>query len=462
MLRLTTHTVNSTTIHPTTHRGAFPYRSAHFAADKHKQRSRDLAGATEHLNTPTITFILASHNRRDILLRTLAHVTQTEREGYPIETFVVDNFSADGTVSAIQRQFPNVNIIAHPKNIGSCAKTLALNHATGQYTIFLDDDSHPRPGCLKRMIAHFKNDPSLAAAGFIVHLPDGTKECSAFPNVFIGCGVGLRTQALKKVGGLDQTFFMQAEEFDLSFRLVNEGWRVRTFDDLHVDHLKTPQSRLTARTTFYDTRNNLLLVDRYLNEPYRTIYAQDWRQRYGWIAAANQHRISYLHARTVAASQAHRQRAQYATRRLTPAALQTLFRFDDIEQKMQTLANLGRKTIAFADLGKNVYAFFRAAQRTNLTITCIADDRFQKPNRRYRNIPIIPVNDLPKHKVDAIVVANTAPVHAATTESNIQKTTTTPVHSWFSLSTTATNQFGSIPFAEPADTMPESAAFAQV
>jgi putative ABC transport system substrate-binding protein len=48
----------------------------------------------------------------------------------------------------------------------------------------------------------------------------------ALPGVFVGCGVGLRAEAYAESGGLDRTFFMQAEEYDLSFRLAVAGWEV--------------------------------------------------------------------------------------------------------------------------------------------------------------------------------------------------------------------------------------------
>ena len=52
------------------------------------------------------------------------------------------------------------------------------------------------------------------------------RECSAYPDVFIGCGTGFRRQALVEVGGLPEDFFMQAEEYDLSLRLLDAGWTV--------------------------------------------------------------------------------------------------------------------------------------------------------------------------------------------------------------------------------------------
>ena len=197
-----------------------------------------------------ISFVIATHNRRNVVLATLRQVHSLGLNPSDTEIIVVDNASSDGSAIAIGEQFPDVRVMTPRKNLGSCGKALGVDVAQGQYVVFLDDDSYPWPGSIERMVSHFERDDKLAAAGFCVHLPNGGQECSALPNVFIGCGVGFRRQALTEVGGLDRSLFMQAEEYDLSFRLINAGWKVETFSDLNVDHLKSPQARLGRRTVY--------------------------------------------------------------------------------------------------------------------------------------------------------------------------------------------------------------------
>jgi GT2 family glycosyltransferase len=379
---------------------------------------------------PTVSFVLATRNRRDVLLRTLERVEICGLEAGAFETFVVDNASTDGSADAVREKFPTVRLIPLSENRGSCAKAWALPHIRSEYTVFLDDDSHPHPGSIARMIEHFDSDGRLGAAGFRVHLPDGTEECSAFPSVFVGCGVGFRTALLHKVGGLDAGLFMQAEEYDLSFRLVNTGWNVRTFADLHVAHLKTPQARISARTTYYDTRNNLLLVDRYLPDPWRKIYRQDWLRRYGWLAARNGHRGAFARAVAAATLRARSERRRYESRRLTPAAFEELFLHQRILGNMNDLARSGVQRVVFADLGKNICAFLEAARKTGISVLAIADDRFEKPGRRYRGIRIVPFSDIGTYDVDAIVVSNTSPVHASETRRRLKSAYDLPLYQW--------------------------------
>lgn len=380
---------------------------------------------------PRISFILATHNRRDVLLNTLERVEECGLHHDAFEIIVVDNASSDGTPAALRERFPNVILMALSRNRGSCAKGLATDSARGDYVVFLDDDSFPHAGSIERMIEHFEDDDQLGAAGFVVHLPDGSRECSAFPNVFIGCGVGLRASALQRVGGLDVDLFMQAEEYDLSFRLVNAGWRVETFDDLHVDHLKTERARISARTTYFDTRNNLLLVDRYLSPPYRGIYRRDWLERYRWLAAANQHGRSFARGLAAATLRGRSNSRRYADNRLNPAAVETLFRLAYVRSRMETLRANGVARIVLADLGKNVYAFYRGATQSGLSVLAIADDRFARPGRKYRSLPVVTVDRIARLDPDALVVGNTSPVHAAATQVRLTETLDIPVHNWF-------------------------------
>ncbi len=400
----------------------------------------------------SVSFILATHNRCDITLNTLNHVHACGLPVGDFEVFVVDNASTDGTVDAIRGTFPDVHVLPRGGNHGSCAKAFAIGRARGRYVVFLDDDSYPQPGSIERMIDHFVSDDTLGCAGFTVHLPDGRRECSALPNVFIGCGAGFRRDALLSVGGLDESLFMQAEEYDLSFRLINAGYHVQTFDDLHVEHLKTPQARQSARTTYHDTRNNLLLTHRYLSDSQRSIYLRDWTQRYRWLAAINDHRPSFVEGRRAGNTRGRRERIAGRHKQLSDQAFETLFRTREIHDRMSVLADEGVERILLADLGKNVHPFVNAARECGLSILGIADDRFASVGNAYRGAPLIGMKDAAKCKPDAVIVSNTSPVHAAVTRDRWSPFAP-PVHAWFAESADSRrHQIASTCPPIPADT----------
>src|SRR5438552_2281060 len=104
---------------------------------------------------PRVTFLISTHNRRDVLLSTLWRVRECGLRREAFETIVVDNASNDGTADAVARHFPRVRLIEVRENRGSCAKNEGLKIAQGEFIVFLDDDSYPEPGAIAQMLRHF-------------------------------------------------------------------------------------------------------------------------------------------------------------------------------------------------------------------------------------------------------------------------------------------------------------------
>ncbi len=379
---------------------------------------------------PLVSFILATYNRADVVIETLARIADCGLEPREYEVLVVDNASTDRTADRIRRRWPDVHLLELDRNRGSCAKGLALPMARGEYIVFLDDDSYPLDQCVPRMVRHFQDQPTLGAAGFMVHLPDGRLESSALPNVFVGCGVGFRREVLNRVGGLDVSYFMQAEEYDLSFRLIRAGYDVRTFGDLSVRHLKSRFARSSKRTIFYDVRNNLTLAATYLPAPWHGEFMRDWSLRYGWLACESHADQEYRDGLALGLLRGWYTRLTRSKLRLDVRVMSTLFGIDLIASRTAELGAQGCSRLLFADLGKNIYPHYRAAVRAGLEVVAVMDDRFAGGDRLYRGVPIVTCKQGLALRADAVVVSNSSPVHAGLTESKLRSLTTLPVHRW--------------------------------
>ena len=146
---------------------------------------------------PLVTFLISTRDRRDVLLRTLGELSHADLWGGVVtETIVVDNASTDGTAAAVAAVYPDVRLVRLGRNRGACGKNAGLPLALGEFVVFLDDDSYPTVDSVRRLVDHFAADDRLGAAVFSVTLPDGSQECSAYPNVAIGCGTAFRAAAL--------------------------------------------------------------------------------------------------------------------------------------------------------------------------------------------------------------------------------------------------------------------------
>ena len=79
---------------------------------------------------------------------------------------------------------------------------------------------------------------------------------------------------------------------------------------------------------------------------------------------------------------------------------------------IEAKTKLGLSRILFADFGKNMLGYHRAAQAAGLRVLGIADDALAQAGREYRGLPILPLNMALSAPFDAIVVSNLSPVHA--------------------------------------------------
>ncbi|MGD0541578.1 MAG: glycosyltransferase [Tepidisphaeraceae bacterium] len=364
------------------------------------------------IQTPQVTFLLSTHNRRAAVLQTLSQLQSLQSSlDFLAETIVVDNASADGTSGAIAAGFPFVRLLRQTKNRGACSKNLGLAQAAGQYIVFLDDDSYPDADSIRRMLKHFDRDPRLGAAVFDVVLPDGSHESSAFPSVFIGCGTGFRRQALAEAGGLPDDFFMQAEEYDLSLRLLSAGWRIERFADLCVHHLKTPGARQPTRTTRLDVRNNLLVIARRFPWQWVRPYAIDWMRRYRWIAQTKgwRHRLAFWRGLFWGLMKSLIPRRR---RSVSAEAFEQFAMIQDIRSRLaRAVAEHNIRSILLIDVGKNIFPFWLAARELGLEMVAVADARLARPGRHYRGIPVVADDIARRLAFDAAIITNISPVH---------------------------------------------------
>jgi GT2 family glycosyltransferase len=357
-----------------------------------------------------VTFVIATHNRRDVLLHTLEGIERCGLPNHAYSVLVVDNASTDRTAEAVGERFKAVRVLRQSANHGPCAKNAAMAIARGEFVIFLDDDSYPQPGSVDRMIERFEADPRLGAAVFTITLPDGSCECSAYPDVCIGCGTGFRRAALLQAGGLPTDFFMAAEEYDLSLRLLDASWRVRLFDHLHVAHLKSPASRFPKRVARLDARNNAMLALRYFPEPWRLTYALEWLERYRLMAIANGQQLPFW-----AGAASGVLRGMIGEH--WPISAAAFEQFAKIEQTHELLRcavdDLGLRRVLFVDLGKNMPAYRIAARRCGIEVVAIADERLGGRGFRHHGMPIVNDAQARQMSFDAAIISNLAPVQSA-------------------------------------------------
>jgi hypothetical protein len=213
------------------------------------------------------------------------------------------------------------------------------------------------------------------------------------------------------VGGLPDDFFMQAEEYDLSLRLLNAGWQVQRFTDLRVQHLKTPSARQPARTTRLDVRNNLLVITRRFPREWVRPYAIDWMRRYRWIAQTKgwRHRVAFWHGLI---SGAMKSLIPMRRRSISAEAFEQFAMIENIRNRMAEAMNEYKlRSILLIDVGKNIFPFWLAARELGLEIVSVADAKLARAGRYYRGAAVVSDEIARSLDFDAAIVTNISPVH---------------------------------------------------
>lgn len=170
-------------------------------------------------------------------------------------------------------------------------RNAGVRACSGDVVLFLDDDGwYPDPAALGEHVAgRFGADPALAVLSFRVvdpaggpgarwHVPRlraGDPERSSPVTTFAGGACAIRRSAYLEAGGLPDAFFYAHEETDLSWRLIDLGYRLEYDAAATMCHPAVPNARHAAWYRL-DGRNRVLLARRNLPWPLAFGYLADW------------------------------------------------------------------------------------------------------------------------------------------------------------------------------------------
>ncbi|MDI7274450.1 MAG: glycosyltransferase family 2 protein [Anaerolineae bacterium] len=232
------------------------------------------------------------------------------------EVIVVDNASQDDSLALLQRDYPEVRVIALAENRGfSGGVNAGIRAASGDVLALLNNDTEATPGWLEALVRALDEHPDAGAAASKIlvfdrrnriHSAGDSFRTDGLPAnrgvwqedagqydrqeyVFGGCGgaVAYRRRMLDEVGLLDESLFMFCEDVDLAWRAQLAGWRciyVPTAVVYH--HVSATGGGATA--SYYTGRNTIWVLARDLPGP---LWRRHWpailrgQVRIAWEAA---------------------------------------------------------------------------------------------------------------------------------------------------------------------------------
>jgi GT2 family glycosyltransferase len=166
-------------------------------------------------------------------------------------------------------------------------RDLGARSTQRQIVGFLDDDAEFL-GDMDALRGEFDRRPGLGAVALKLvdergctarrHLPRaGAKRLVGDTDVayFLGGACALRREAYEEVGGYFTDLFYGHEEIELSWRLIDAGWKIRYLADVEVFHPRTEISR-HADGWFLTGRNRVWIARRTLPWPVAVVHVVTW------------------------------------------------------------------------------------------------------------------------------------------------------------------------------------------
>lgn len=204
-----------------------------------------------------VSIIIINHNTRHMAVDCIRSVIeQTKAISY--ELIVLDSGSTDGSVEAIQSEFPHVSLIASPEDVGfATGNNIAAKQARGRKLLLLNPDTVILDHAIDRLHEFAEKTPECKIWGGRTLFADGSLNVSCRPDitllslfcfasglnalfdldtygawkvdtvrpvdVVVGCFFLIDHDLWRSLGGFDPIFFMFGEEADLCIRARKLG-----------------------------------------------------------------------------------------------------------------------------------------------------------------------------------------------------------------------------------------------
>jgi len=330
-----------------------------------------------------------------------------------LEIIVVDNNSTDGTRKFIEKNHQDIILVCLEKNLGAQSRNIGAEKSKGEFIVMLDSDSYPIPGTISKMVKIFQSNHKMGAIAFRNILPEdgGRDEVGGSYNVFVGCGVGFRREVFEKAGGYPKGYQFYVEEYDLSYRILNQGYSIRFFKELVVYHHKAPQQRDFGKIIYFLVRNNIYLYLNYF--PFaKGIKTLRWVVYRYFVLAKSQR--CFLSALKGALSGFFKStRSMLDRTRLFSTTLDQVVpeRFCEITFK-KTFGRQPPKNILLWGIGKDFAAFVNGAGKMGITIkgACPTSSQpYFSGRKKVLGVRILNESELFKIKNTPILIASSSP-----------------------------------------------------
>jgi GT2 family glycosyltransferase len=235
-----------------------------------------------------VAIVIVTYNSARDIDRALRSVADPP-PATPHEILVVDNASADDTVTRVRASWPGVRLIASPRNLGfAAANNRGIRESSSELVLLLNPDTSVPRGAIDRLVAHLDARPDVAIVGPRIVDGEGRAELSfgsmiapltelrqkvlvagndrgVRPMVSMvdrmtrrtrevdwvsGACLLIRRADLEAAGLLDERFFLYTEDVDLCASVRRRGRAVLFAADVEIQHLRGRSAGATTAAAY--------------------------------------------------------------------------------------------------------------------------------------------------------------------------------------------------------------------
>jgi GT2 family glycosyltransferase len=218
--------------------------------------------------------IIVIHLGSDELLINFLESLYAYPLSFEFETIVVDNFSNSNDLSTITKKYENCNIIHLNNRFGySKATNFGINESKGKYILWCNNDLIFKENAINLLYNFLnKNSDYAIASPSLLNEDNSTQPCYSLYNLNLftivfnlngfkssisnksfdikaapGACCMIRKSALEPFGYvLENNYYMYCEEFDISFKVLKNNYKIRYIGSSKVVHLGGKTTKKTS------------------------------------------------------------------------------------------------------------------------------------------------------------------------------------------------------------------------
>jgi GT2 family glycosyltransferase len=240
--------------------------------------------------------VIPVYNQASLTRQCLEALVASPPEVAELELVVVDDASSDSTSQVLADYERRVRVVRNERNLGFAG---ACNHgarnASGEWLVFLNNDTVPQPGWLDALLRHASGREGIGVVGAKLLFPNGriqhagvvfaknqaphhvytgfpadhpaVNKSREFQVVTAACAL-IRRELFEDAGAFDTAFVNGFEDVDLCLRLRRLGHEIHYCHESVVSHLES-----ATRDYLADPANFRLFLERWSDD----VHQDDFR-----------------------------------------------------------------------------------------------------------------------------------------------------------------------------------------